>query len=266
MQNTLNILEWTIFGSLSTIIIFLVFIRYILNLYTRKHREFEAEINLKNLEKESSILKTRIDVHEETIQKISKELHDNVNQILTLAKLNLNNIDPNKKEVGKIEISKDLITNAINELSNLSSSLSSQSIKDIGLTRTLEIERERIMQISRTNLILHIDFNRAHTNEEEELILFRIFQEATRNSIIHGKASTITVIISQKSYSDLYFEISDNGTGFLLNDYNNSEYQNKHQGIKNMKRRSSIINADFILESSPQKGTKIIIRKCSTNQ
>jgi len=268
MQDKISeVLFWTILSSLLTILPFILFINYIITLYNKKNIEFNTQLQLRNLEKEKALLKTRIDVQEETIQKISKELHDNVNQILTLAKLNLNDINNDFKSE-KINVSKDLITNAINELSNLSNSLSSQQIKDLGLIRSLEIECERIMKIKNIKLLLECNILINKIDTEDQIILYRIFQEGTRNSIIHGQASSINIKLLQNDHFEFVFEISDNGVGFNLHD---PEFVEKYkigsnQGLKNIQRRASILNADFTIESNINVGTKISIRKIRTNQ
>ncbi len=263
MDNSIEIIKWTLIGANATIIIFLIFIRHVLNLYNKKNNEFETELHLKALEKERSILSTRIEVHEETIQKISKELHDNVNQLLTLAKLNLNNIGKSSVESinSKIEITKELITKTINELTNMSSSLSSQSIQDVGLLRTLEIESDRIMKINNTKIIIEYDLMSNSLNNEEQLILYRIFQESTRNSIIHGNARNILVTLSEDNNHYFNFTIKDDGSGFDSNKKSHENSSRIHHGLKNMVKRALIINAECKVESKINEGTTIKIIK-----
>ncbi|MCU0321888.1 MAG: hypothetical protein MUE72_05685 [Chitinophagaceae bacterium] len=268
MQEKISeVLFWTILSSVLTILPFILFINYIITLYNKKNIEFNIQLQLRNLEKEKEILKTRIDVQEETIEKISKELHDNVNQILTLAKLNLNDLN-NELKIDKINVSKDLITNAINELSNLSNSLSSQQVKDLGIIRSLEIECDRIMKIKNIIFLIESNISNNNINTEDQIILYRIFQEGTRNSIIHGQANSINIKFIQTDDFEFIFEITDNGKGFNLdnNDFIEKNKLGSHQGLKNMQRRASILNAEFSIESTINSGTKISVRKRRTNQ
>ena len=262
-ENISVVLIWTIIGSLATIIFFIFFINYIIILYNKKNIEFNTLIQLRNLEKEKELLKTRVEVQEETIQKISKELHDNVNQILTLAKLNLNNISAQIIDNTKLILSRDLITNAINELSNLSNSLSSQMVKDIGLVRTIEIESARIMTINKTRIILENSLQISNISEDDQLTLYRIFQEATRNAILHGNAKNIIITLYKSADYDFIFEIQDDGNGFETNE-NKIDIESKKtnsQGLNNMRRRTSMINGEFHLQSTINHGTKITIKK-----
>lgn len=143
----------------------------------------------------------------------------------------------------------------------MSSSLSSQSIIDNGLIRTLEFEAERLQKISNIKIRVNQKMADNLIPSEEQLNLYRIFQEAIRNSIIHGKASEIFVNFFNDEKCIYNLEISDNGLGFEINEKKQNPEINKHQGLKNMVRRASTINAEFLIESSINNGTRINIIK-----
>src|SRR5437867_958708 len=93
MQNSAPlIIFWTLIGSLTILLSFAVFINYILRLYNRKQLDFKRNLDMSKIELEKQKLATMIEMQEETQNKISREIHDNVNQLLTLSKLNLNAI------------------------------------------------------------------------------------------------------------------------------------------------------------------------------
>ncbi|KYP14678.1 ATP-binding protein [Flavihumibacter sp. CACIAM 22H1] len=256
-DKTSEIFIWTIIGSLTTIIAFIIFLNHILRLYNKKSIEFNTQLKLRSLEKEKELLKTRIDVQEETIQKISKELHDNVSQLLTLSKLNLSNQKFDSNIENKIRISKELISNAINELANISRTLSSETLNDLGLVRALEAEKERVYEINKTTINIHTKFDPIELSNEEQLILYRIFQEAISNSIIHGKASQIDVQLIY-CMNSLSFSIRDNGKGFEIEESLHGT-QNKHHGLKNIMKRAKLINAKCNIASTKGTGTVIEI-------
>lgn len=258
-ETIFEVLIWTILGSLATFLAFIFFIHYILRLFNKKSIEFNTQLKLKNLEKEKELLKTRIDVQEETIQKISKELHDNIIQILTLSKLNLSNLTADSPISTKIEITRDLIGKAVNEIANISRSLSSEAIFDLGLLRSLELEKERLFIISNIQVDVNAIFDQSLSNAEEQLILYRIIQESIRNSIIHGKATSIRIDLSNPA-GQLELVIADNGIGFNP-DSVFSTRSNKHQGLKNIIKRATIINASCSIESEPGSGVTIKIKR-----
>ncbi|ULQ56673.1 ATP-binding protein [Flavihumibacter rivuli] len=205
---------------------------------------------------QSQILRTRIEVQEETINNVAKEIHDNVNQALTFSKLNLNllNYQDLNGVKTKISYTSDLITEAISSLSNLSKSLNADFLKDIGLVSALEMEVDKVNRMEECKAVLKINGTHFQLSFEKELVIFRITQEAIRNAISHGQAKQITIQIVY--HHGVTIEITDNGKGF---DTSVSKNQSKtqHQGLINMKKRASIIGAHIEILSKPQEGTLI---------
>lgn len=261
MEDAFKIIRWTIGGSLAAIVGILFIIRYLVLLYNKRNAEFTVAMKLSVVEKERALLEAKIEAQEETIQQISKELHDNVNQILTLAKLNLNKIESSVQIEEKIQMSKELLTKAIYELSHLSKSLSSQSIKDFGLLRTLEFEAENIKIVSNTIVTLDASPDLSILTEEEQLIVLRIFQESVRNSIMHGEASKIDVLFDLNDGNELKIVIKDNGRGFNYQEYTDDSNNATGQGLKNIIRRVNFMNARIEIVSSSSSGTELIIHK-----
>src|SRR5258708_15077529 len=118
------------------IIILIGFIAVILLLYQKKQNLFNTKlIGIKaNYDKE--LLKTQLEMQEETFQYISREIHDNIGQFISLAKLQLNTLDlkDSRPAAQRIYDAVDLLTRALDELRDLSRRLSSQLIRNGGLT------------------------------------------------------------------------------------------------------------------------------------
>lgn len=256
-ETTTYILFWSIGGSLIILIAFLIFIIYILKLYNRKEIEFNKTLTIQNIEKEKEILNNRVEVQEETIQKISREIHDNVNQLLTLTKLNINTIKYSEgvEFDNKIELTNQLITSAIKELTNLSRSLSAETVNEFGLAKSIESEISRLTQIEDIKIHLDVVQKSKILNSESQLVFYRIFQEATRNSIIHGKAKNIFVSL-QIDEKIITLLIIDDGIGFDIENINSKNINNSH-GLLNMQKRTKLINGILEIESNPNKGTSI---------
>jgi len=84
---------------------------------------------------EQELLQTQIEIQEQTLKTISQEIHDNVGQVLSLAKLNLNTFEANPE--GKLKNTKELVSKAINDLRDLSRSLHGEKIGEIGLQEAI---------------------------------------------------------------------------------------------------------------------------------
>jgi signal transduction histidine kinase len=119
------------------------------------------------------------------------------------------------------------------------------------------------MTINKTRIILENSLQISNISEDDQLTLYRIFQEATRNAILHGNAKNIIITLYKSADYDFIFEIQDDGNGFETNE-NKSDVESKKtnsQGLNNMRRRTSMINGEFHLQSTINHGTKITIKK-----
>jgi two-component system, NarL family, sensor kinase len=246
-----------VFSSILILIILIIFIYKITKLHNKRQSEYLDNINILNLKRENELLETRIQVQESTFQTISREIHDNINQILTLSKLNLNSIDFNNiyDSEFKIRTSLQLTTEAIQSLTNLSKALNADLIKDLGISRVLGEEIQRINLIKASKIEYDFDERVDDISPEYQLILFRVSQEAIRNSIIHGQSANIKITLSVKN-DQVYFEIRDDGSGFDVNSLKEKKFS---QGLKNIEDRIKGINGTYQLMSRVGEGTSIII-------
>ena len=129
-------------------------------------------------------------------------------------------------------------------------------IKDTGITKILsqEILRINALKTTKINFIYNEEIN--DISPEIQLILFRISQEAIRNSIIHGHSENIELQMLLNS-SLLNFEIKDNGIGFDTKILSEKKFS---QGIKNIEKRINSINGTFSINSDKKAGTNILIQ------
>jgi signal transduction histidine kinase len=198
-----------------------------------------------------------LETMQRTMKSISGEIHDNVGQILSLAKLTINSIDHSnpKSSQEKLNTSSVLIKKAIHDLRNLASVLSSDGANNEGLIDLIKKELVDLKQAGKheTEFILEGEpYRLIH-----QLELFRIFQEALNNSIKHADASKISV---RTSFKPDYFEmqISDNGIGFDMT----AIKKNNHSGlgIRNIQNRAKMISGDVKIETGENSGTSILVR------
>ena len=241
------------------ILLLIGFIITILFLYQRKQNRFQKQLELTKATYEKETFRAQLEMQEETFQYISQEIHDNVGQFLSLAKLHLNtfNIDQRESAMEKVNYSTDLLTRALDDLRDLSKSLSSELIKNGGLAKAIEQQIGQVQKIGKYHVVLDIQGEYNQINEQKEIILFRILQEALNNIIRHSGASEILVLLTQIENS-IKMRIQDNGRGF------DDSFLKKARlrflgGINIMRKRAKLINADFEIESTPGHGTKITV-------
>ncbi|MDE3247044.1 MAG: sensor histidine kinase [Bacteroidota bacterium] len=207
---------------------------------------------------EKEILSAQLEIQEQTLKNISQEIHDNIGQVLSLAKLNVNTMDCDQPEnlKGKIADSKHLISKAIQDLRDLSRSLNSDYVIDMGLLRSVEYELEMIRKAGAIETKLQVEGKPYRLEQQQELILFRIVQEILHNIIKHAKATEIVV---QFGFDADVFKLSvaDNGVGFDASKLESADYSGFGLGIRNMYNRAKMINTKFQLRSTSGEGVCI---------
>lgn len=206
---------------------------------------------------QQELLKTQLEIQEQTLKTISEEIHDNIGQALSLAKLKLNTVDITKQEqlIEKISDSKNLVSKAIQDLRDLSRSLNTDNIAAMGLIRAVEYELE-LFRKSGFTTDLRISGTITRMEPQRELIIFRIVQEALTNIIKHAEARSITVTAAYNT-DTLELKVQDDGKGAKPQDINGEENSNKSLGLRNMHNRAKMVGATFSMESVAGNGTVI---------
>jgi two-component system, NarL family, sensor kinase len=240
------------------ILVMITFIIIILFTAQKKQRGFELELNTVKLNFEKELYKAQLEIQEQTFKEISREIHDNVGQILSLAKMGLGTLDIEKKEEAKesiVEIS-DILEKALDDLRHLSHAMNSEVLTRGGLKRSIEMQMGYIQRGGKFNTHLEVNGEPIIFDETKEIILFRIVQEAINNIIRHSIATDIRILLFyEKDY--LKIVIQDNGKGFSLTELITGI--KPINGIQNMQQRAKMIESEFELDSQPGKGTRISV-------
>ena len=152
------------------ILILTLFVVLLLYINQRRHILFQKDLNILKSEYEKNLLSTQLEIQEQTLQHISREIHDNIGLSLTLAKLNLNTLNKSNGEnvAEKIEESTGLISKAIRDLSAISHGLNANVINNNGLIKALEEETERISKIGILEANLLVTGSPVFLNDQTE--------------------------------------------------------------------------------------------------
>ncbi len=186
---------------------------------------------------------------------IGRELHDNVNQILGVAKLCL---DLAKKSMASykntlIDSSSGYIRNAIEEIRKLTKSLVSPLDRLMTIEMAIGGLAEDLMKLH--NFSIKIDngsFEAANLNDKFKLNMFRIVQEQLNNIIKHANSKNIHIVLSSTE-EKIRIEIADDGKGF------NTALRGKGIGLSNIQSRTELYNGTMELVSSPGEGCRLMI-------
>lgn len=260
MQDPTNKIILTI--SLTTVILlsYISFIIIIIYRVKKKQIKMFNEFQMIELKFEKDLLKTQLEIQEQTLKNISQEIHDNISLSLTLAKLHLNTINMNviTEKRGLIDSSIDLISKSLSDLNDLSKSLDGQIIEKYGLLHAIEQETDNMIKTGKLKIKLDINGEPVYLDHQRELMIFRIVQESFNNILKHADASCINLEFDYRA-EDLTISITDDGKGFDVEKARTSKNGKLSSGLKNISNRAQLIHAQVEMISIPGTGTKIIL-------
>ncbi|MDE3143978.1 MAG: hypothetical protein KGL19_07475 [Bacteroidota bacterium] len=230
----------------SFIIIFIIF-------YQKRQVTHFFEIKTMQQDFENNLLQSRIETQDETLSQLSKELHDNVGQLLNSAKLLIGITQRKLKEPpDTLTVANETLGTAINEMRSLSKSLNKEWLQQFNFIENLETEIKRI----NASQVLQITFlydDHLPLQTDAQIILFRIVQEALQNAIKHSGAKNINIVLEEKDDS-CFVTLTDDGKGF-----EDAAKQASGIGIMNMQHRTKLLGGTIEWLSS-NKGTTIKIQ------
>jgi two-component system NarL family sensor kinase len=244
-----------IIGTL-TLCVFVFFLVIILIEYRKRQvRHITENLKLKH-QYQNEVLQTQLEVQEQSFKYMSEEIHDNIAQTLSLAKLKLyKTIDKINDEKIKesLEMSSELVGNALKDLRNLSHVLNGGLISKISLRESIEKELNYVSDVKDIKTVLTISGNTYEPDPEKKLIIFRIVQEAVNNAIKHGEAKEINIILAYEP-DMLNIQITDDGRGFDIEQIQ----KNNGLGLHNMHIRAKLLGG-IHFKSEIGKGTTITL-------
>jgi signal transduction histidine kinase len=201
------------------------------------------------------MIKTKLEIQEQAQKNIIQEIHDNIGQILSLAKLHLATLDFSKPEevAQKTFNSNQLLSKAIKDLRNLTKYLDAEHVNRIGLFRSLEYELSFLPKERTEEPVLLVDGSPKTLSQEEELILFRIIQEVIAWFIKKSNTSRLSVIMQYQPASVLTsIRAAETTDG-------KEKPDDKDPDIKQIRERSLIIGAGLQIDHTNNHETIISI-------
>lgn len=236
-----------------------VMLAYIINflfLYQKRKKILVKESEDLKLEFEKQLMQSQLEIKEQTLQHISHELHDNLGQVASLIKINLNTLSFHdlEKATAKIEHTKEITRQLITDIKALSVSLGADRIAQTGLVKALEIEVERLNKTDTFEASFSQQGSIPLPNQDKSVILYRMAQEILNNMVKHSAARHIDISV-QGSGNLFILEFNDDGAGFDVA----AKKLSGGAGLSNLENRARLINALLIMESTPGKGTRVRI-------
>jgi len=234
------------------------------NITERKKAQREVErLNIENsTEKinQQKIISSKIVENQENEQnRIAKEIHDGIGQMLTGLKFSLEsiNLDDKEKAAQKIEYLKKLSLDIIKGVRTATFNLMPPELSDHGIVSSLAKLTQELSKLTGKEILFYnkTDFNQ-RLDSLIEINIYRLTQEAINNAIKYAESSHIIV---QLSHSDTLLSVivDDNGKGFDIQSVDKKRNSESGMGLLFMKERIQYINGRVFIKSIPDEGTRI---------
>jgi PAS domain S-box-containing protein len=221
-------------------------------------KEMQEKLLQQEVNKQKLVAQAMVDAQEKERAEIGKELHDNINQILSTTKLYLELAkSDNEERLSLITRSAGNIHNAIHEIRNISRSLVPTSIGDLGLLDSLT----DLVESVQTTRAIQVEFYPVGNFDEKlsdktKLMLFRIIQEQVNNVLKHSGARNLIIeLILEETENRIELSITDDGKGF-----NPEKVRKKGLGLSNIMSRADLFGGKVTIQSAPGRGCKLRVQ------
>lgn len=217
-------------------------------------RRHEAELR--------KLSQVRVQLQEESLRSLSRELHDGVGQVLTAIKMDLGMIersvtsDPHELQA-RVREAREQVTELLQEVRTMSQLLRPSMLDDFGLVPTLQWLVEKFT--ARTRIVVDLRTPPAETRLPPaiEVLLYRVTQEALTNIVKHAHATRVEVTFEvQGGHASLV--IADNGVGFDIERFRRTPAAGG-VGLLGMRERVAYYHGRIEFRSRPQAGMRIVL-------
>ncbi len=154
------------------------------------------------------------EVRENMMSHFAQELHDNIGQLLTALHFQVENQKLDFPELAAgFTSTESYISEIRQQLRILSRTLNNDFLVNIGLSAAIQLEVDRLKSLKRFNVSCSLPDGSSNLEKNQELMVFRIFQEIAQNIMRHSLAQNmwVEVINSNNGFS---LSVKDDGRGF----------------------------------------------------
>lgn len=209
---------------------------------------------------QQKIISSKIVENQENEQnRIAKEIHDGIGQMLTGLKFSLEsiNLEDKEKSAQKIEYLKKLSLDIIKGVRTATFNLMPPELSDHGIVSSITKLTQELSKLTGKEILFYnkTDFDK-RLDSLIEINIYRLTQEAINNSIKYAESSHIIVQLSH-SETLLSIIIDDNGKGFDINSVDKKRNSKSGMGLLFMKERIQYINGRVFIKSILGEGTRI---------
>ncbi len=228
-----------------------------LDITERKLAEEALRVSMDELHE----LTTRLEnIREEERKSVSREVHDQVGQILTALQMDLMSLkksgvkDPKTLEA-KVQSMLDLTASATKTVQEISARLRPGMLDDLGLVAAIEWQAEDFEKRSGIVCSKELPDRDIAIDSSASTAIFRIFQETLTNIARHSKANRVSIRLADLE-KDIVLSVRDNGIGIEASHINNP----KSYGLQGMRERLRPFQGTCTVQKSTDGGTEVVVR------
>jgi signal transduction histidine kinase len=213
------------------------------------------ELSYESLRLQTTFAEAIVQAQEQERIKIGHELHDNVNQLLTTAKLFIEMLKPvAANDIMVVNRAKEALMAALTEIRNISQQMVIPQLKNESLQHSMQMLLDDTEASGRFNIEFESGpFADSDIGEGKKITLYRILQEQIKNIIKHSKARRIKVLLKTED-KNIRLCIEDDGIGFDTSQKRNGI------GLTNIYDRIRLYQGSVNLITAPGEGCLLTIQ------
>ena len=245
---------------IGVILLLFMAVSLLLFFFFSRKKIVEKELEKKSAEvaHQKDLIQATIITQENERKRIAQDLHDDISSKLNVIHLNSNLLlegNLTKEEFNSVNKSNIDITNrTLQSARKIAHDLLPPILDKFGLQSAIEELVDDFNTSKKVSISYTLKYPKNHLNKTLELHVFRVLQELINNSIRHGKAKNINLVLEFIN-SKLQLNYSDDGVGF---DLKRAQYQ-KGLGMKNIESRIELLNGKMNISSEINKGVHFTI-------
>ena len=212
------------------------------------------------INQEDRIMSAVLEAEDRQKSHIARDIHDGLQQTLTVALMNFESITELDKHLPESELQKYSrgvmqLEKGLQETRQIAYSLIPKAVEDFGFIETVDNLLEELNQSSETYFNFYTNLKKRISNQNIEYNLFRITQESLNNIIKYAKAKEVFVQLTEQD-KVLQLTIEDDGIGFDTDAILNAK---SSFGLFNMRKRAESLSGKIVIDSTVGRGTLIYI-------
>lgn len=192
--------------------------------------------------------------------RVSRELHDDTGQALTLILVRLQLIENMTRDAEvrhELAELRELVVDTLDGVRRLAVQLGPSVLEDLGLRSALEWLADRVREDTGLQVQLALECDDARVPGTTAIAVFRVAQEALTNVVRHARASRADMHLAQDDEGGLVLTVSDDGVGFDVDEAR--ARPTASVGLFGMAERVALVGGTIDLVSRKGAGTRVVV-------